>query len=241
VPLEVFANAPAAADATLTAALASAAATAAVVSSVAALPVADPTLAVPTQWRGVFLNAAGQVVERFICTDSRATTLVITRQVEDAAAYPAGVWPVGTAVAHELTAGVLNAAIGPKRWRRYASAAQAFPAGQSDVVLDALDYDTAGAEGAGGSKFTCRRAGLYAIALNGIRLPAAANMAQWIQRSSVAPHSAYVEHTAAVFSSSDQIVLAVGELLTARIYTAAAVTNSLSFSAPAMTVTFLSD
>lgn len=242
MPLEVFANAPAQ-DPTLVLALSSATATTAAVSTPAGLPPADPTTAVPSQWRGSFLDPSGNVLERFVCTDSRTATLTVVRQAEDALALPAGVWPVGTRVAHDLTAGAMNSIVGPVRWRRHASAAQAIPTGNFALTLDALDYDTAGMEGAAGGVATVRRAGLYRVSVGGLFLGATQSAQMWVAKNGVAnaPRYAWTNGTLATLNASEEVPLAVGDTLTAYVALTTAVSSSVTYSNPFMSVTRVSD
>jgi len=255
VPAEVFANAPAGADTALTTALASAAATSAVVGSVAGLPVADPTLGLPSQWRGVFLNGSGQVLERFICTDSRTTTLTLVRQAEDATAYPAAVWPVGTAVAHELSAGAM-ATVQQNllhKWRRHATVTQSIPATTiTTIALDTLDFDSAGLDPGPVNTATIRRAGLYLVSWGGLGYnnPAAtvANYG-WVTKngivagaSRIAPLT-YITTVGAliVLGDSDQQQLAVGDTLVLSTYTTVAQSTNLGGGLPFLSVVRLGD
>ncbi len=252
MPAEVFANAPAGADTTLTTALASAAATSAVVGSVAGLPVADPTLGLPSQWRGVFLNGSGQVLERFICTDSRTTTLTLVRQAEDATAYPAAVWPVGTAVAHELSAGAM-ATVQQNllhKWRRHASAsAQAIPASvYTAVTLDVLDFDSAGIDsGATSGVATCKRAGLYSIVWGGLAfniVTAGTTVIAYMGKNgditTVLGRMGQARQIApvglVVVGGGDLVQLAVGDTLTLYAYVSAALSVASNAGLPYMAI-----
>jgi len=256
VPVEVFANAPAT-DPTLTAALASAAAASAVLTSVAGLPVADPTAFPASQWRGSFLDASGTVLERFVCTDSRTTTLTLARQAEDAVALPAAVWPVGTRVAHDLTAGAMGTVQQNllHKWRRHqAATAQAIAASTfTTVTLDTLDFDSAGLDPGPANTCTLKRAGLYSLTWGGVafNMPAAAvslfgfvakngdttTVLGHIAQQRTFSNSAGYE----VLGGSELIQCAAGDALTLAVYVTAALSTATNAALPFLSVARIGD
>ncbi len=254
MPVEVFANAPAT-DPTLTVALASAAATSAVLTSVAGLPVADPTAFPASQWRGSFLDGSGTVLERFICTDSRTTTLTLVRQAEDAVALPAGVWPVGTRVAHDLTAGAMGTVQQNllHKWRRHATVTQSIPANTTTTIaLDTLDFDSAGLDPGPANTATIRRAGLYLVSWGGLGFNnpvATISTYGWITKNGVtagASRIAPITFTTTtnglvVLGDSDQQQLAVGDTLVMSVYTTTAAPTNLGGGLPFLSVVRLGD
>jgi len=254
VPVEVFANAPAT-DPTLTTALASATATSAAVNTPAGLPVADPTVFPPAQWRGSFLDASGNVLERFVCTDSRTATLTVVRQAEDALALPAGVWPVGTRVAHDLTAGAM-ATVQQNllhKWRRHATAVQSIPANTyTTVALDTLDFDSANLDSAGASTCTIRRAGLYAVSWGNLGFGQGAStitVYAWISRNGVTSAAARIAEDAQtttvagamLLDGSDMLQFAAGDTLILSVYSTVAQSTGIGYGLPFLSVTRLGD
>jgi len=254
VPVEVFANAPAT-DPTLTVALASATATSAAVNTPAGLPVADPTVFPPAQWRGSFLDPSGVVLERFVCTDSRTATLTLVRQAEDAVALPAGVWPVGTRVAHDLTAGAMGTVQQSllHKWRRHATATQPIAANTTTTIaLDTLDFDSANLDPGPANAATIRRAGLYLVSWGGLGFnnPAATvSNYGWVTKNGAtagANRIAPITFTTTVaglvvLGGSDPQQLAVGDTLVVSTFTTVAQSNSLGGGLPFLSVVRLGD
>jgi len=254
MPVEVFANAPAT-DPTLTVPLASVTATSAVVTTITGLPAADPTAFPPSQWRGSFLDSSGNVLERIICTDSRTTTLTLIRQAEDAVALPAGTWPSGTKVAHDLTAGAMST-VGQNllhKWRRHATAAQSIAVNTTTTVtLDALDFDSANLDPGLVNAATIRRAGLYSVTWGGLGYnnPAATvSNYGWVTKngatagaSRIAPVTFTTTVTGlVVLGDSDQQQFTVGDTLVVSTYTTAAQSTNLGGGLPFLSVVRLGD
>lgn len=254
MPVEVFANAPAT-DPTLTVPLASATATAATVTTITGLPAADPTVFPPAQWHGSFLDSSGNVLERFVCTDSRTSTLTLVRQAEDAAALPAGVWPTGTKVAHDLTAGAMNT-VGQNllhKWRRHATVAQAIAATTTTTItLDTLDFDSANLDPGLANAATIRRAGLYSVTWGGLGYnnPAATVTDYgWVTKNGanaganrIAPLTVLTTVAGVVIlGDSDQQQLAIGDTLVVSTFTTSAQNTYLGGGLPFLSVVRLGD
>ena len=254
MPVEVFANAPAT-DPTLTVPLASATATSATVTTIMGLPAADPTVFPPAQWRGSFLDSSGNVLERFVCTDNRTTTLTVIRQAEDSGPLPAGVWPSGTKVAHDLTAGAMTT-VGQSlvhKWRRHGTAAQAIAATTTTtVVLDALDYDSANLDPGVANGLTIRRAGLYSVTWGAMSFgpPAGAStMYAWVIRNGATAAASRIgpctTTTAGggtfVLGGADTIQCAAGDTMILQVYTTVAQSIITGGGSVYLAVTRLSD